>query len=370
MTQRAAAREPRRRLVVLELLGGQEASGRTVRVDLGLVPAPAPRPSRPTFRRALPVAALVGLDIAQTIEGQRPRGTPGRRGRHSASARRTAHHHPGAAPPPRRRAGASPHHRLDGVHGRRRAARRPATPQCRRHAVRSTSSTSGGHGVLRLPQPTDGEPIPVAAGPGVAAAAGPEPARSRCSSAATASTRALVASLERFPTGGALAVVLADVDRLNTAIEAAAPGQGRPIEVWVGRAGPRRAVDRALALAALRRRSTRGPTRPSSAPLVDDPLARGILIVLAGTAAAGPGPRRRRARGGRARRPARRPRGALRPRGPRPAARHACAGACSCAPACSPRSRCRSASRWARSAPSWSTSCASRPTPARPSHRS
>ena len=46
--------------------------------------------------------------------------------------------------------------------------------------------SSGGHGVVRLPQPTDDTAIPVAVGPGVAAAAGPEPHDRAAASAATA----------------------------------------------------------------------------------------------------------------------------------------------------------------------------------------
>ena len=78
-------------------------------------------------------------------------------------------------------------------------------------------------------------------------------------------------------------MVLADLDRLRTAIEAAAPGQGRPGEVWVG-APDAAALTQSLAAPPYGLLDVTTYAAAERA-LVDDPLARGILIVLACTSA-------------------------------------------------------------------------------------
>jgi hypothetical protein len=134
---------------------------------------------------------------------------------------------------------------------------------------------------FRARQATDGAPIPVAASPALAAAAGPggilplsvtgEPLRAR-----------VVAVVDRFPTVAGN-VVVADGDTVTTALNAEVPGSALPNELWAG-GDP----------ATLRRELARPPYDALSlesrsdilASLRSEPIARGSLVALAAAALA------------------------------------------------------------------------------------
>jgi hypothetical protein len=138
--------------------------------------------------------------------------------------------------------------------------------------------------VVRPREPTDGEPLPILASPEVARAAGPDglltldflepPIRARVVGVAT-----------RFPTlQPDEPFAIAAETRLATALDADAPGTGRPNELWLS--APARSlskVESALSrppFAALTRTSRHG----TLSRLDDDPTARAIEYTL-GTAA-------------------------------------------------------------------------------------
>jgi hypothetical protein len=264
--------------VVLQLYG-QSAGGQPVRMDLGVV-----KNGQQTVEIDAPPqlagGSIVGLDVAQTATAsgiEAHQDAEGGTGVGSASGQITLgplQAGTGADGPWTPVTDWNGFTGIDGL--------RPSGEPQADGVPFSYILSSGGHGVVRLPQPTDDTAIPVAVGPGVAAAAGP----SRTVALGFGGYRVngvIVASLARFPTGGDRPVVLADLDRLRTAIEAAAPGQGRPGEVWVGAPDPA-ALQRSLAAPpyALLDVTTYAAAEKA---LVDDPLARGILIVLACTSA-------------------------------------------------------------------------------------
>ena len=123
-------------------------------------------------------------------------------------------------------------------------------------ATQALADLAGGVGGL-LPLQVGGEPVPVR----------------------------VAGVLERFP-GTTGDVVVGDRVTLQTAVEAAAPGAGRENEVWLDVAPSRRAAVEA----ALRRPPFRALAAESRWALEEDarrdPLARGTLVALAGTALA------------------------------------------------------------------------------------
>ncbi len=149
-------------------------------------------------------------------------------------------------------------------------------------------SGTGATGLLRPQQPSDRRPVPVLVDSLTAAAAGRggrleltvdgEPVRAR-----------VAGVLARFPTlpTGAGGFVVADEQTLAGALDAQAPGQGRPDELWLmtrDAAGLRAALLRSPALAQL----SLTPRADVQRRLASAPIARGVLGTLeAATALAG-----------------------------------------------------------------------------------
>ncbi len=129
---------------------------------------------------------------------------------------------------------------------------------------------------VRSPQPTDGEPVPVIVPPKLAAAArghllpidvGGQPLLTRVVGVAT-----------RFPSAGT-DFVLADGPTVQTALDAGFPGAGVTNEIWLDGADPAVLARPPFGdLSALSRQAV-------EADLRSDPLARGVLLALGGTAA-------------------------------------------------------------------------------------
>jgi hypothetical protein len=138
-------------------------------------------------------------------------------------------------------------------------------------------------GLVRPAQPFDRAPLPVLASSDVAGAAGPG-GRLRLALPAGGSIPARVVAVgARFPTAPA-SFVVADEKALSVAVNADAPGTAVPREVWVGTPP---AAERSAA-AALRRPPFAALAVQSRSSLhshaASRPLARGILVVLAGGA--------------------------------------------------------------------------------------
>ena len=136
------------------------------------------------------------------------------------------------------------------------------------------------NGLLRPRQPTDGRPVPVLASASMAALAGPAHLLRLTVEGSEALTVKVVAVARRFPTAGGNFVV-ADEAELATALNANQPGAGTPLELWLATppgerqhvaAELRRAPFSALAL------NSRDAIQ---ARLSGQPLARGLLDVLA-----------------------------------------------------------------------------------------
>jgi hypothetical protein len=127
------------------------------------------------------------------------------------------------------------------------------------------------NGVLRPLQATDGRALPVLATPGVAREAGPHGIIPLDVEGETIAAR-IVGVVQRFPSIVGDAVV-ADLGQSSTRLDTRSPGLGTTDELWVNRARP----------------STPELTVASHADtlarLQADPLARGALLTLAGTAA-------------------------------------------------------------------------------------
>jgi hypothetical protein len=144
-----------------------------------------------------------------------------------------------------------------------------------------TADLQGG---IRLAQPTDGEPVPAAVTPSLAAAAGPDgllPLQVEGESL----TVKVVATVRRFPSVAEGDAVVADRQTLATALDARFPGLGVTNEIWL-RGIPAGGEPRVLAalgrppLDVLQHSSQ----RLVRADLRRDPLAHGALLTLAGTA--------------------------------------------------------------------------------------
>jgi hypothetical protein len=128
------------------------------------------------------------------------------------------------------------------------------------------------NGVFRPLQPTDGKPLPILATPGVAAAAGPHGIVPIDVEGETIAAR-IVGVVQRFPSIVGDAVV-ADLDQSSTRLDTRSPGLGTPDELWVSSATAPDAPELSVASRA-----------DTLARLRADPLARGALLTLAGTAA-------------------------------------------------------------------------------------
>jgi hypothetical protein len=157
------------------------------------------------------------------------------------------------------------------------------SPAARTVAVRFQLTTDV-VGAIRPRQPTDGQPVPALVTPALAAAAGDDrtlPIRVE----GEPITVKVAGVLERFPSVGDGDVVVADRSVLATALDTASPGLGVTNEVWLRGIQAR---DAGRVNAALERPPfdvlERDSQRAVRAGLRGDPLARGALLTLAGTA--------------------------------------------------------------------------------------
>jgi hypothetical protein len=136
------------------------------------------------------------------------------------------------------------------------------------------------NGLLRPVQPTDGQPVPVVASPDLAALAGRDHVLGMTVEGVDALAVRVVAVARRFPTAGR-SFVIADQAELATALNSNDPGAGTPIELWLGV----RPSERGQVAAALGRRPFSALQVSSQAAieasLAGQPLARGLLDVLA-----------------------------------------------------------------------------------------
>jgi hypothetical protein len=145
--------------------------------------------------------------------------------------------------------------------------------------LRYTFQATGARLPFRPAQETDGRPMPVIASPDVARAAGGLGGRTVLDLQDTTVPARVVGIATRLPTVGSGPSVLADRGWLSTAIDANAPGEGRPNEVWLSASN-----DRAAA-AALRRPPFASLVVASRARierrLATDPLAHATALALA-----------------------------------------------------------------------------------------
>ncbi len=147
--------------------------------------------------------------------------------------------------------------------------------------VRFAFQETGGRLVFRPAQPTDGRLMPVVVSPDLASAAGGVGSRTVLDFQDTTVAARIVGVATRIPTvssdSGPFA--LADSGWLSTALEANAPGEGRPNEVWLSASH-----DRAVA-AALRRPPFASLVVASRSDierqLAGDPLAHATVLALA-----------------------------------------------------------------------------------------
>ncbi len=142
--------------------------------------------------------------------------------------------------------------------------------------------TGGAVGVVRPAQPTAPEPVPILADPATAAAADAAHRLALTVDGLPVQVR-IVGIVKRFPTvpADAAGVIVADASILDGALDAQLPGQGRPDELWLARAGPGlRAALRARPLSALSASFRNDVERA----LRTAPLARGELGVLVAAA--------------------------------------------------------------------------------------
>ncbi len=175
--------------------------------------------------------------------------------------------------------------------------------------------TSDQNGVFRPRQPTDGVPLPVLATPRVIAEAGPHGIIPLQVEGEQIAAR-IVGTIRRFPSVDG-DVVVADRTNAATILDTRSPGLGTTDELWVNvPAAEEASAATTLSKPPFTQLALRSRT-DTLAELRADPLARGALLTLAGTAAVAlllalvglllVGRRRR----------PRRPRRALRPRGTR-----------------------------------------------------
>jgi hypothetical protein len=138
---------------------------------------------------------------------------------------------------------------------------------------------TGARLVFRPAQKTDGRPMPVIASADVARAAGGVGGRTVLNFQDTTVPARVVGVATRAPTLGSGPFVLADAGWLSTAIDANAPGEGRPNEVWLSTP-----YNRAVA-AALRKPPFSSLVVASRAGiehrLATDPLAHATAMALA-----------------------------------------------------------------------------------------
>jgi hypothetical protein len=125
--------------------------------------------------------------------------------------------------------------------------------------------------IYRPAQVTDGRPLPVLATPHVAAEAGPHGIIPLQVEGEQVAAR-VVGVIRRFPSIVGDAVV-ANLDQAATRLDVPSPGLGTPDELWVGGTTPPVAPELTV--------TSRADTL---ARLRSDPLARGALLTLAGTA--------------------------------------------------------------------------------------
>jgi hypothetical protein len=126
--------------------------------------------------------------------------------------------------------------------------------------------------IFRPAQVTDGRPLPVLATPGVAAEAGPRGIIPLDIEGEQIAAR-VVGVVRRFPSVVGDAVV-AELTQAATRLDVRSPGLGTPDELWVGGTTPPRTPELTVTSRA-----------DMLARLEADPLARGALLTLAGTAA-------------------------------------------------------------------------------------
>jgi hypothetical protein len=156
------------------------------------------------------------------------------------------------------------------------------TPDGVRVRVPLTLQRSSG---LRATQPTDTAPPRVLVTPRLAELAGGEGELLTLQIGGGAVPVRVAGVVERFPgTGGASETVVGDRIALRTAINAASPGAARENEAWLDVA-PDRAEEVADSLARAPFRALETTVRGDlEADARRDPLARGTLLALAGTA--------------------------------------------------------------------------------------
>ena len=136
------------------------------------------------------------------------------------------------------------------------------------------------NGLFRPRQPTDGRPVPVIASPGIAGLAGPDHVLGMTVGGGDSLVVRIVGTARRFPTAGH-SFVIADAGDVATALNANDPGAGTPLELWLGVPPDERAhVAAELGrppFAALQVTSRQA----IQSRLAGQPLARGLLDVLA-----------------------------------------------------------------------------------------
>jgi hypothetical protein len=126
--------------------------------------------------------------------------------------------------------------------------------------------------IYRPAQVTDGRPLPVIVTPHVAEAAGPNGVIPLAIEGEQIAAR-VVGVVDRFPSIQGDAVV-AELSQAATRLDTRSPGLGTPDELWLSGSTPPRTPELAVASRA-----------DTLARLEADPLARGALLTLAGTAA-------------------------------------------------------------------------------------
>jgi len=257
-----------------------EASIQTPRGDFETVDLGEPLAGRRTLRAAIPSSARGGLVVGLTVDltqlgrfggGHRETGDkPGQQARADGLLRlgRLREGGGGTALTPRGSLGGWE------VAGPADLVSAGASSLAIRYAISRERAVR-----LHPPRPDGGQPPPVLASPGLAAAVGRDgtlPLRV----VGEPLTVRVVGTIRRFPTVVEGDVIVGDVTWLETALDVQAPPVGVPGEVWV-RGGPE--VAGLLArppfdvLEAASRRSVEAGLRA-------DPLARGTLVVLTLTA--------------------------------------------------------------------------------------
>jgi hypothetical protein len=138
-------------------------------------------------------------------------------------------------------------------------------------------------GKFRPAQPTDGLVLPVLATPGVAAQAGPHGIIPLQIEGEQVAGR-VVGELSRFPsvTGDA---VVADYETASTLLDTRSPGLGTTGELWLNVPAARSAATAELLSRAPFTQMTVQSRAETLSRLQGDPLGRGALLTLAGTAA-------------------------------------------------------------------------------------